>query len=96
MEAAAAKLIGAGLAAIGGFVFLASFGVWLVLKAVSGIRVSEAEELEGVDLSECGMLAYPEFVSGSFAAGGAAGGTAEKRDEPRPAASFAPATATTN
>ena len=86
----------AGLAAIGGFVFLASFGVWLVLKAVSGIRVSEAEELEGVDLSECGMLAYPEFVSGSFAAGGAAGGTAEKRDEPRPAASFATATATTN
>ncbi len=84
----------AGLAAIGGFVFLASFSVWLVLKAVSGIRVSEAEELEGVDLSECGMLAYPEFVSGGFAAGGAAGGTVEKRDEPRPAASFAPATAT--
>jgi Amt family ammonium transporter len=29
-----------------------------------GIRVTEEEEYEGVDLSECGMEAYPEFVSG--------------------------------
>jgi len=28
-----------------------------------GIRVSEEEEEDGVDLSECGMEAYPEFVS---------------------------------
>ena len=36
--------------------------VWLVLKAVMGIRVSEEEELEGCDISECGLDAYPEFT----------------------------------
>jgi Amt family ammonium transporter len=33
------------------------------LKAIMGIRVSEEEEFEGVDVSECGMEAYPEFTS---------------------------------
>jgi Amt family ammonium transporter len=46
------------------WVFVASLVVWGILKAVMGIRVSEEEEYEGVDLSECGMEAYPEFVSG--------------------------------
>ncbi|MEC7815073.1 MAG: ammonium transporter [Pseudomonadota bacterium] len=45
------------------WVFVASLIVWGILKAVMGIRVSEEEEYEGVDLSECGMEAYPEFVS---------------------------------
>ncbi|MEX2474748.1 ammonium transporter [Marinobacter sp.] len=45
------------------WVFGASLIVWGILKAVIGIRVSEEEEYEGVDLSECGMEAYPEFVS---------------------------------
>ena len=45
------------------WVFVASLVVWGILKAVMGIRVSEEEEYEGVDLSECGMEAYPEFVS---------------------------------
>ncbi|MDF0749958.1 ammonium transporter [Marinobacter sp. 71-i] len=45
------------------WVFVASLVVWGVLKAVMGIRVTEEEEYEGVDLSECGMEAYPEFVS---------------------------------
>ncbi|MBS3805179.1 MAG: ammonium transporter [Oleiphilaceae bacterium] len=45
------------------WVFGASLIVWGILKAVVGIRVSEEEEYEGVDLSECGMEAYPEFVS---------------------------------
>ena len=36
--------------------------VWGILKAVMGIRVSEEDEYEGVDMSECGMEAYPEFV----------------------------------
>tara|TARA_R110001592_G_scaffold295594_2_gene565802 strand:- start:161994 stop:163244 length:1251 start_codon:yes stop_codon:yes gene_type:complete len=44
------------------WVFVASLVVWGVLKAVMGIRVSEEEEYEGVDLSECGMEAYPEFT----------------------------------
>jgi Amt family ammonium transporter len=43
------------------WVFGASFVAWFVLKQVMGLRVSEEEEYEGVDLSECGMEAYPEF-----------------------------------
>ena len=53
----------AGIAAIFGFVFVASLVVWLILKAVMGIRVSEEEEYEGLDLVDCGMEAYPEFTS---------------------------------
>lgn len=45
------------------WVFSASLIVWLVLKAIVGIRVDEQDEYEGVDLSECGMEAYPEFVN---------------------------------
>jgi Amt family ammonium transporter len=44
------------------WVFGTSLIVWGVLKAVMGIRVSEEEEYEGVDLAECGMEAYPEFA----------------------------------
>ncbi|TVS18620.1 MAG: ammonium transporter [Gammaproteobacteria bacterium] len=51
-----------GLAAIFIWTFALSFIVWTVLKMVMGIRVSEEEEYEGVDLSECGLEAYPEFV----------------------------------
>ncbi len=56
------QLIGA--ATIFGWVFLASLLVWGIIKAVMGIRVSEEDEYDGVDLSECGMEAYPEFVTG--------------------------------
>jgi len=55
------QLIGA--ATIFGWVFVTSFIVWGILKAVMGIRVSAEEEYEGVDLSECGMEAYPEFTN---------------------------------
>ncbi|MGY4877803.1 ammonium transporter [Vreelandella aquamarina] len=50
-----------GMAGIFAWVFFASLIVWLILKAVMGIRVSEEEEYEGVDITECGMEAYPEF-----------------------------------
>ncbi|NVK40585.1 MAG: ammonium transporter [Oceanospirillaceae bacterium] len=50
-----------GIVSIFAWVFLASLVVWLLLKAVMGVRVSEEEEYEGVDLAECGMEAYPEF-----------------------------------
>ncbi|WP_421868467.1 ammonium transporter [Motiliproteus sp.] len=46
------------------WVFAFSLIVWSVLKAVMGIRVSEEEEYEGVDIAECGMEAYPEFTKG--------------------------------
>jgi Amt family ammonium transporter len=44
------------------WVFFASLIVWGILKMIMGIRVSEEEEYEGVDLAECGMEAYPEFM----------------------------------
>ncbi len=44
------------------WVFGASFVVWFLLKKTIGIRVSEEEEYEGVDLAECGLEAYPEFT----------------------------------
>ncbi|MDG4868455.1 ammonium transporter [Guyparkeria sp. 1SP6A2] len=53
----------AGLALIGGFVFVASLIIWLILKAVMGLRISEEQEEEGVDSAECGMEAYPEFTN---------------------------------
>lgn len=53
----------AGAATIFVWVFLASLVVWTILKAVIGIRVSEEEEYNGVDLAECGMEAYPEFTT---------------------------------
>ncbi|MFT6791237.1 MAG: Amt family ammonium transporter [Cellvibrionaceae bacterium] len=52
-----------GLLTIFIWVFVTSLLVWLILKAVMGIRVSEEEEQDGVDQSECGMEAYPEFVN---------------------------------
>lgn len=55
------QLIGA--ATIFGWVFGTSLIVWSVIKAVMGIRVSAEEEYEGVDISECGMEAYPEFTN---------------------------------
>jgi Amt family ammonium transporter len=54
-----------GMLVIFVWVFVASLIVWGILKAVMGIRVSEEEEYEGVDQSECGMEAYPEFVGAS-------------------------------
>ena len=50
-----------GLFTILAWVFVTSFIVWLVIKMIMGIRVSEQEEYEGVDIGECGLEAYPEF-----------------------------------
>ena len=55
------QLIGA--ATIFVWVFLSSFVVWYVIKMLIGLRVSDEEEFSGVDIAECGMEAYPEFVS---------------------------------
>jgi len=54
-----------GLAAIFIWTFGASLIVWAIIKMVFGIRVSEEEEYEGVDIAECGVEAYPEFSKGS-------------------------------
>ena len=55
-----AQLLGLGVILC--WTFVASGVVWLVLKATIGLRVSEEHEYEGVDLSECGVEAYPEFT----------------------------------
>lgn len=52
-----------GVVAVGGFIFILSAGVWFALKAVVGIRISEEEEYMGLDQSEIGVPAYPEFVN---------------------------------
>ena len=46
---------------VGAFTVVASGVVWFVIKATLGIRVSEEDELAGLDTSELGMDAYPEF-----------------------------------
>ncbi|MFP5505324.1 MAG: ammonium transporter [Gammaproteobacteria bacterium] len=51
-----------GLATIFAWVFVTSLIVWGVIKMVIGIRVSPEEEYAGVDLTECGLEAYPEFT----------------------------------
>ena len=51
-----------GAATIFVWVFVVSFVVWLIIKAIMGIRVSEEEEYEGTDIGECGLEAYPEFT----------------------------------
>jgi len=52
-----------GMLSIFAWVFITSFIVWFVIRKTVGIRVSEEEEYEGVDISECGLEAYPEFTS---------------------------------
>jgi Amt family ammonium transporter len=52
-----------GLASIFLWVFATSFLVWLAVKSTIGVRVNREQEYEGVDLSECGLEAYPEFTT---------------------------------
>ncbi len=58
------KLLGAqaiGVAAVGAFTFTAALAVWFVIRLVMGIKVSREEEIQGLDLGEHGMKAYPDF-----------------------------------
>ena len=50
-----------GILAIGIFTVILSAVGWFVLKAVYGLRPTEEEENVGLDISELGMDAYPEF-----------------------------------
>jgi Amt family ammonium transporter len=54
-----------GIVAIGAFTFIVSLVVWMILKATVGIRVSEEDEMAGLDSAELGVEAYPEFGRGS-------------------------------
>ncbi|HIJ23539.1 MAG: ammonium transporter [Gammaproteobacteria bacterium] len=55
------QLVGAGV--IFGWVFGASLVVWMVIKIIMGLRISEEDEAAGADYAECGMEAYPEFTN---------------------------------
>ena len=46
---------------VGAFTFVASGIVWYIIKSTLGIRVSESDEVAGLDKSELGMESYPEF-----------------------------------
>jgi Amt family ammonium transporter len=54
-----------GIAAIGIFVSVTSGALWLILKATIGLRISPEQEVDGLDRTELGMEAYPEFGQGT-------------------------------
>ncbi|OGV99505.1 MAG: hypothetical protein A3D97_03850 [Nitrospinae bacterium RIFCSPHIGHO2_12_FULL_39_42] len=54
-----------GIVAVGVYVVAVSLICWSIIKAVMGLRVSEDEEREGLDIGEHGMQAYPDFVGTS-------------------------------
>lgn len=53
------------MAIVAAFVFGASLVVWIILRLTVGIRVTEEEEMGGLDIAEIGVEAYPEFGKGS-------------------------------
>ena len=53
-----------GIIAYGVFTFVGALVLWIILKGVMGIRVSEEAEINGLDTSELGMEAYPDFSKG--------------------------------
>ena len=46
---------------VGAFTFVVSGVVWYAIKSTFGIRVSESDEMAGLDTTELGMESYPEF-----------------------------------
>ncbi|MEM6824300.1 MAG: ammonium transporter [Pseudomonadota bacterium] len=53
-----------GIVAYGVFTFVASLVIWIILKGAMGLRVSEEAEVNGLDVAELGMEAYPDFTKG--------------------------------
>ena len=58
-----------GALAVGGFVFVGSLVIWLLIKVTIGIRVSAKEEIEGLDIGEHGNQGYPDFVTVDYTSG---------------------------
>jgi len=50
-----------GIVAVGVFCFASALIIFFILKAIIGVRVSEKEEVEGLDMYEHGMHAYPDI-----------------------------------
>ncbi|MCF6173759.1 MAG: hypothetical protein L3J44_08280, partial [Campylobacteraceae bacterium] len=55
-----------GIAVVGFFTFSLSFIIFLVIKKAMGLRSNEEHEYEGLDLEECGVESYPEFVKSKY------------------------------
>ena len=53
-----------GIVVVGIFTVVVSGVVWFILKAIMGLRVDEETEVNGLDMAELGMEAYPEFTNG--------------------------------
>ena len=53
-----------GILAYGAFTFVVSFVLWLIIKGTMGLRVDQETEINGLDMAEMGMEAYPEFSKG--------------------------------
>jgi ammonium transporter, Amt family len=51
-----------GVIAVGVFTVIASGILWAALKAVIGLKVDEEAEIVGLDKTELGIEAYPEFA----------------------------------
>ncbi|MCB1486627.1 MAG: ammonium transporter, partial [Bauldia sp.] len=51
-----------GIVAVGAFVFIVSLILWFLLKVTIGIRVTEEQEIMGLDKAEIGVDAYPDFA----------------------------------
>jgi Amt family ammonium transporter len=65
-----------GIVAAGLYTFGASLVFWLLIKVTMGVRVTEEEEIEGLDLGEHGNLAYPDFATDPSAFGHSGGAMA--------------------
>ena len=58
-----------GVVSVAVFAFVASLILWLIIKVTLGLRVSEKEEIEGLDIGEHGAKCYPEFVALDYTGG---------------------------
>lgn len=50
-----------GILLIGSFAFISSFIILFIINKIMPLRASDEDELEGLDVNECGLEAYPEF-----------------------------------
>ena len=75
-----------------GFTFVTTAIVFLIIKYTVGLRVSEEQELRGLDMAEHGMFGYPErFIE----VPGAEPADLPPEPTPAPASASASSTATT-
>ncbi|MDR1065115.1 MAG: ammonium transporter, partial [Oscillospiraceae bacterium] len=82
-----------GIIAVGAFTFIASGATWLVIKKTLGMRVSAAEELEGLDIGEHGNAAYPDFAIAASSVAGEEPSSAPASPSSAPSRAVPPETA---